>query len=282
MTVYKVLVSHINPDISFEPIPEAPWSQSVPDDEALIVLLNRIAIASSQSKPLEYPEVEITAESRRAFITIVNGHLYYTERNSNRQNLQVVAENIPDLLKGLPVELEKPREETYVRERHQPNRRYHGSGPSGGVFRAVFWGIFIALFAICAIRVFRELSYRPSLFQRPEFIYQKSGATVFMERYAGLYVNEYREGSYVLELEATGELHVYELWRSPKLGTYMRVPVANYAVQYGLHDDEPSLIADSKYLLKPIDPRALSMYGLEFRRHDGAITELGPVTEGPQ
>lgn len=279
MTVYKVLVSNVNSDITFEPPVEADWSQRIDTDEELIILLNRIAIVSSQTKPIEYPEVEITVDSRRAFITIVDGHIYYTERNSNRQNLQVVAENVPDLLKGLHVELEKPPEQKREHVQHQLPRRYKGTGGTGGGVRLAFWLIFCGIFGFCVLYVFKELTDRPSLIQKADFIFQSSGMELFLERHAGLYVNDYREGSLVLELELSGQIHLYELWRSPSEGSFIRVPVTHYKVEYGLHADKPALLAASKYVIVPLESGSLSMYGLTFQRHDGVISELGPVRD---
>lgn len=67
----------------------------------MIILLNRVAITSSQHPSHEYPIITVVAGSIRATITVIGGQLYYTDPNAlNRSNIKVVADGVMQLLKG--------------------------------------------------------------------------------------------------------------------------------------------------------------------------------------
>ena len=98
---YQVRLSHINSDYSVVPLPIDTWSTVVEDEDALIIMLNRVAITSSQHPTHEYPVISVAAGSIRATITVIGGQLYYTDPNVlNRSNIKVVAGGALQLLKG--------------------------------------------------------------------------------------------------------------------------------------------------------------------------------------
>lgn len=271
---YKVRLSHINPDFGIEPTPETPWSVDVETDDEMVLLLNRVAITSSQEPAADCPELEILVGSKRLLVTAVGGQLYFTEPYSaNRQSLKVVPDEIIRLLQN------KPLEEVFIEaEAEEAPVRYSG-GASGGspLFKVILWLILLSIMGLSGGVVWKELSYRPRLVIAPDFIPSLSSDSELLRELYGVYVSEYREGGLAFELAEDGRFKLYEMWYSAKRGRFTLVQVASLDVQIGMHADESALLAGEMHLLLPQEEDVISMHGIAFHRHLGVLEEIGEV-----
>jgi len=279
---YQVRLSHINSDYSVVPLPIGTWSSVVEDDDDLIIMLNRVAITSSQHPSHEYPVISVAAGSIRATITVIGGQLYYTDPNAlNRSNIKVVADGVLQLLKGSSFESVLQSEAAMLngeakladksrRSRVEPSVRRH--------LLVVLLVVLLAVLCNTVISTWKQLTGGPALVPIFEFT---SGAIAgeSIRAYSGLYVEGYQEGGKVIELTDEGQFKLYEMWRSAELAGFTLQQVESLALRLGSQGDEPALLAGDFYLLLPKGDDRILLNGILFRRHFGALADIGELQQ---
>jgi len=279
---YQVRLSHINSDYSVVPLPIGTWSSVVEDDDDLIIMLNRVAITSSQHPSHEYPVISVAAGSIRATITVIGGQLYYTDPNAlNRSNIKVVADGVLQLLKGSSFESVLQSEAAMLngeakladksrRSRVEPSVRRH--------LLVVLLVVLLAVLCNTVISTWKQLTGGPALVPIFEFT---SGAIAgeSIRAYSGLYVEDYQEGGKVIELTDEGQFKLYEMWRSADLAGFTLQQVESLALRLGSQGDEPALLAGDFYLLLPKGDDRILLNGILFRRHFGALADIGELQQ---
>jgi len=277
---YQVRLSHINSDYSVVPLPVDAWSTVIEDDDGLIIMLNRVAITSSQHPTHEYPVISIAAGSIRATITVIGGELYYTDPNAlNRSNIKVVAGGVLQLLKGSSFDSVLQSEAAMItREAELANKsRRSRVGPSMREHLLVV--LLIVLLAVLCKTVFstwKQLTEDPALVPIFEFT-PGAIAGESIRAYAGLYVEGYQEGGKVIELTDEGQFKLYEMWRSAELAGFTLKQVESLLLRLGSQGDKPALLAGDFYLLLPKEDDRILLNGILFRRHFGALADIGEL-----
>ena len=276
---YQVRLSHIHPDYSVEPPPTDTWSAVVEEDDDLIVMLNRVAIASSQNPSHEYPVIDVVAGSIRATITVIGGQLYYTDPNApNRSNIRVVADSALQLLHGSSLEsvlqaeaaMDDDDDESPVASGEY---RRSGVGPRA---RATLLTVLLTVLTCLLATSWKQLTYRPSLVPDYEFT-PRAIAGMEMRAYSGIYVEGYQEGGQVLELTDEGQLKLYEMWHSTETSGFTLRQIESLELRLGAQGDKPALMAGEFYLLLPRGDDRILMSGVLFRRHIGSLGDIGKV-----
>ena len=277
---YQVRLSHINSDYSVVPLPIGTWSSVVEDDDDLIIMLNRVAITSSQHPSHEYPVISVAAGSIRATITVIGGQLYYTDPNAlNRSNIKVVADGVLQLLKGSSFESVLQSEAAMLngeakladksrRSRVEPSVRRH--------LLVVLLVVLLAVLCNTVISTWKQLTGGPALVPIFEFT---SGAIAgeSIRAYSGLYVEDYQEGGKVIELTDEGQFKLYEMWRSAELAGFTLQQVESLPLRLGSQGDKPALMAGDFYLLLPKGDDRILLNNILFRRHSGPLDNIGKL-----
>ena len=270
---YKIRLTHIHSDYSVEPTPTKSWSVRIEEDEELVLMMNRVAITSSQHPVVDFPTMEITLGSTRVVVTAVSGQLYYTDPNSpNRQNLKVIAEEAIQLLHGNPLEIvfqPEAEAETSKPVRYRPS----GMGPWP---KAVLLLSMAVIVGFCVKVIKDHLGYRPSLVASIRFIPSIGGGEVFREVH-GIYVDQYREGGLVLEVTKEGHFNLYEMWHSKERGGFILLLIESHEVLVGSQDGQQALLAGEVFLLLPQHGEKLFLNGIMFRRYLGTLKDIGEV-----
>lgn len=274
--LYQVRLSHIHPDYSVEPPPVDTWSAVVEGDDDLIVMMNRVAITSSQNPSHEYPVIDVVAGSIRATITVIGGQLYYTDPNApNRSNIKVVADGALLLLHGSSFESVLQAEAAMEDEAPATTGAYRPSG-IGPRVRATLLVVLLTIFGCMVTTTWQQLAYRPSLV--PDFEFTPGAiAGVGIRAYSGIYVEGYQEGGQVLELTDEGQFKLYEMWHSTELAGFTLIQIESLPLRLGSQGDKPALMAGDFFLLLPRDEDRILMSGVLFRRHIGALGDVGKV-----
>ena len=277
---YQVRLSHINSDYSVVPLPIDTWSTVVEDEDALIIMLNRVAITSSQHPTHEYPVISVAAGSIRATITVIGGQLYYTDPNVlNRSNIKVVAGGALQLLKGSSFESVLKSEAAMLigeakladksrRARMAPNVREH--------LLIVLLIVLLAVLSNTVISTWKQLTEGPALV--PDFEFTPGAiAGESIRAYSGLYVEDYQEGGKVIELTNEGQFKLYEMWRSAELAGFTLQQVESLPLRLGSQGDKPALMAGDFYLLLPKGDDRILLNNILFRRHSGPLDNIGKL-----
>ena len=191
---YQVHLSHINADYSVVPLPIGTWSSLLEDDDDLIILLNRVAITSSQHPSHEYPIITVVAGSIRATITVIGGQLYYTDPNAlNRSNIKVVAVRVMQLLKGSSFESVLQSDAATILEEaelagNKSRRLWFGPRVRGHLLV-----VLLAVLSNTVISTWKQLTAAPNLV--PVFDFTPGAiAGESIRAYSGLYMEDYQEG----------------------------------------------------------------------------------------
>jgi hypothetical protein len=274
--LYQVSLSNIHPDYSVDPPPTDTWSAVVEDDDALIVMMNRVAIASSQNQSHEYPVLDIVTGGIRATITVIGGQLYYTDPSTpNRSNIKVVADGALKLLHGSSFESVLQAEAEIESEAARSSAPYRPSviGPR---LRLVLWIVLFASIGTSLTLLWRGLTYRPRLVPTSEFV---PGAIdeMSLRSYTGIYVDGYQEGGRVLELTPEGQFILYEMWHSAGSESFTLKQVESLSMTLGTQYGEPALMVEEFYLLQPRTEGRILMGGVLFEPHVGALGDIGTV-----
>lgn len=193
---YEIQVSHIREDYTISDQHSEVWKCTIHRGDELILLLNRVAIATTQFAVFEFPEVEIQSDKRRVYVRAISGKLYYTEHgSSHRKDLVVIPEEILRLLQGQSVEqaLHHDPEDVYVRP--DPGR-WHGSRS----IKYIFLAITLVMLAGSIYYCWRALNYQPRLVEPPRFVHMMENQGELLRKYADVYVSELREGATLFEL----------------------------------------------------------------------------------
>lgn len=275
---YQVRLSHIHPDYTVEPPPTDTWSTIVDEDDDLIVMLNRVAITSSQNLSHEYPVVDVVAGSIRASITVIGGQLYYTDPNRpNRSNIKVVADGALQLLHGSSFESVLKADAAMVAEEESAANVYRR--PERNPLVRTAW-LVVLLVVLCSMLVttWKQLAYRPSLVPDYEFT-PGAMAGGSLRAYSGLYVEAFQEGGKVLELTDAGQFQLYEMWRSEAAAEFTLIQVESLPVRLGSQGQKPALMAGDFYLLLPRGEDRILMSGALYTRHRGALGDIGEVQQ---
>jgi len=278
---YKVSVTHINSDLTAEPPPEGPWEEVLHTDEALVLLLNRVAVATTQTTFLDIPQVEITVGHKRATVSAIAGQLFYNDAHSkNHQNLKVIADEVLGLLADKPLEeiftdsTEDDKEEGV--DRYLMN--YRSTGLSS-MFSFIFLLVLCSVIGICGRVLWLEFSIQPSLIKPNQFIPILDGEAEIIRKYSDIYVNEYREGGSVFEIDETGLIVFYELWYSEEVNGFVLKQTESFDLQVGTEMNEVAMLAGEYHLLLPKGPDLISLHDLEYKRLRGQLGELGQVVD---
>ena len=188
---YKVRLTHIHSDFSLEPAGALPWTVELNNDDDLILLMNRVAVETTQHVLGDHPELEITVGSRRSIVAVVSGQLYYTDIHSqNRKGLKLVAEEIISMLQGKPVDLalRKESEDDDVGFVHHPapSLRYWSLRSMRRGLRYCVLLLLIAVCATCSLIVWESLSDEPSLLAVDRFVSRGAGADQALREVSGV------------------------------------------------------------------------------------------------
>ncbi|MDP4644290.1 MAG: hypothetical protein NWS71_07605 [Opitutales bacterium] len=272
---FKVRLSHINPDFTVEPVPEGSWTDEMADDDALIYLMNRVAVSEHGQTLVEFPEIEITKGSQRVTVTSVKGQLFYNDPHSaNRQNLKVVPEEVIRLLQ------DKPLDEVFTNDSEQheaPTIKYQKKSTVAQVFGVLaLLGMAVVMF-ICGRVILHEFTYRPSLIVEPKFIHTMEGEQVALKKYSGVFVSEYREGGLVFQLLDNGHSDFYEMWWSPERNRFILILTESHDTLVGINEGKLAFLAGDYHLILPTDSQTMTLHGITYQRHEGSLDDVGEV-----
>ena len=270
---YDIRVSHIGEDYATTDEDSHVWTRTIEEPSELILLLNRIAIATTQFPFVDFPEVRISWDSHHVDIRVINGKLYYTElKSSHRKDLVVTPDEVIRLLEGQPVEQalrRDPQEDVYIRP------------ISGGNFdtrrirNAFFWAS-LALLAASIFYSWRSLSQQVLLVKAPHFVHTMENEGELLRKYADVYLSELREGGTVFQLTEDGKFSTYELWYSRSEKAYNLVPTGSFHVSAGLHQGEPALLAGEIHLME-LSGDKIVLHGKPYQRYGKELSTLGDV-----
>lgn len=273
--LYELRVSNISEDYTITDDLTESWTCRIEDPAELILLLNRVAIATTQFPVVEFPEVRISWESHHVQIRAINGKLYYTElKSSNRRDMVVTPDEVVRLLEGQSVEQalrRDPEEDVYIRP------------TSGGHLGArqvknALLVISLSLLAASTFFSWRSLSQQVRLVKVPNFVHTMENEGELLRQYADVYASELREGGTVFELTENGEFSIFELWYSPTKKEFNLVPVETYRVSAGLHQGKPALLAGELHLLE-LSGDKIVLHGVSYQRYGKKLSSLGDVLE---
>ena len=279
---YQVRLSHINSDYSVVPLPIDTWSSVIEDDDDLIIMLNRVAITSSQHPTHEYPIITVVAGSIRATITVIGGQLYYTDPNAlNRSNIKVVADGVLQLLKGSSFESVLQSEAAMISQEAESadwSRRSRVGPNVRGHLLVVLLVVLLAVLSNTVMSTWKQLTGSPNLVPIFEFT-PGTIAGGSIRAYSGLYVEGYQEGGKVMELTDEGQFKLYEMWRSAGLAGFTLKQVESLPLRLGSQGDKPALMAGDFYLLLPKGEDSMLLSGVLFQRHLGALDNIGELQQ---
>ena len=273
--LFHIRVSNIGEDYRISDLHNEVWTCRIEDAGELVLLLNRVAIATTQFPVVEFPEVRISWDSHHVHIRAINGKLYYTElKSAHRRDLVVTPDEVIRLLEGQPVEqaLQRdPDEDNYVR----PSS---GGRMGAGQFKRALLLLSLALLAVSGFYSWKTLSDQVRLVKAPNFVHTMENEGALLRKYADVYVSDLREGGAVFELTEDGRFSIYELWFSPKEQEYSLVPVDSFRVSGGLFKGKPALLAGEVHLLK-LAENEIRLHGIPYERHGRGLSSLGDVLE---
>jgi hypothetical protein len=276
---FSATFRHIDKDFGFEALELGRWSEDYEDEESFILALNRMAIASSQQSVFDFPEVEVRAKLRRVTIRAIDGQLYYSDFNSQHQkDLKVVPDEVVSLLGGTPIEgvfqAQESEPTTYVPPQLKPYRNERNRYITVGALI-----LMLVVLGICSQFIWHDVSQPARLHTAPQFIPSLSEESEVLRKYADVYVSEYREGAMLFELTREGQLSRYEMWHSKQRNGFVLVRVDSSPLQVGRHNGELAMLAGEIYLLVPQGDEMLSLLGVHYRRHHGALTSIGELLD---
>ena len=275
---YQIRLSHINPDYTVEPVPTGSWSAVIEDDEDLIVMMNRLAITSSQHPSNEYPIMDIDAGGIRATLTVIGGQLYYTDTNvPNRSSIRVIAEGAVQLLHGSSLE-HVQQEEALLRAEEERRAELCRSTRLVPRFRSSLW--FVVLVSLLGLGMFivKEWNQQPSLVPEHAFV-SDSMDGIDIHKYAGVYLEGIHEGAQVFELTDEGQFMLYEMWHTVESKAYRLEQIESLLVRPGSHGNRTALMAAEFFLLIPQGDGRILMDGVLFDRHIGTLESLGTLAQ---
>ncbi len=278
---YQIRLSHINPDYTVEPLPTGSWSAVIEDDEDLIVMMNRVAITSSQNSSHEYPVMDIDAGDIRVTVTVIGGQLYYTDTNvPNRSNIKVIAEGAIQLLHGSSPE-HVQREEALLRAEEARRAALCQSTRLVPRFRSGLWFVLLVSFLGLSMYIVKEWNQQPSLVPEHAFVADSTGE-MDIRNYTGRYVEGIFEGAQVFELTDEGQFMLYEMWHTAESEAYRIEQIESLPVRLGSHGNSPALMAAEFFLLVPKGDGRILMDGVLFDQHIGKLEGLGAIVRAPE
>ncbi|HKK18026.1 MAG TPA: hypothetical protein VJ952_05020 [Opitutales bacterium] len=273
---YEIRVSHIREDYTISDEHSEVWTRTVEDLEDLKLMLNRIAIATTQFPVVEFPEIRISWDSHHVHIRAIKGKLYYTElKSNNRKDLVVTPDEALRLLEGQPLEQALRRDEeedAYVRPRA-------GSGFGTIRLKKILLALSLLLIAGSSFYIWKSLSQQVQLVKAPHFVHTMEEEGELFRKYADVYVNELREGSTVFEVSKSGILSIYEMWYSPAGKVFNLIPAGEYRLSAGLHRGQPAFLAGEYHLLELHDDKIM-LHGMPFERYGKKLTSIGKILKG--
>ncbi|HAV12233.1 MAG TPA: hypothetical protein DCX06_01890 [Opitutae bacterium] len=275
---YKVRLSHINKDFTFDPYPEGYWSDQVPDDSGLIFLMNRVAVAASQHATVEFPEIEINKEGRRVTVTAVNGQLIYNDTHTAHcQNLKVIPDEVIRLLE------DKPLDQVFV------GRGDEDSGAKLGSYRKARYSLAfqIIIFAMMLGSLFwagvvyhNEFVVNQSLTEPLEFEAEPDLEDINTSKtFSGVYYNEIRDGGTVFRISSNGIFEYYEMWYSKQTGLYELHRRLHLPFIVGKHNGELAFLAGEVHLLMPVSDDTIALHNDVYQRSQGPLETFGNVVK---
>ena len=278
---YQVCLSHINSDYSVDPLPTGSWSAVIDEDDDLIVMLNRVAITSSQNPSHEYPVMDIDAGEIRAIVTVIGGQLYYTDANvPNRSNIKVIAEGALKLLHGSSLEHVQQEEALLRAEQARLENLYRSQRLVPRMRSILLFLLFASLLGL-GVFVVDEFNQQPSLVPEYSFV-ANSIEGMDIRKYTGVYLEGIQEGAQVFELTDDGQFLLYEMWRTTEAGAYRLERIESLPIRLGSHGNRPALMGAEFYLLLPKGDRGILMDGVLFYQHIGGIESLGTLVDASE
>lgn len=272
---FKVRLSHINQDFTIEPAPNGSWTDEIADDDALVYLMNRVAVAGHGQALVEFPEIEITKGSLRVTVTSVKGQLFYNDPHSkNRQNLKVVPEEVIRLLQ------DKPLDEVFTDDsdpHEMPTVKYQKKSVLTQTLSTLSLLGMLAVIFVCGRVILREFTYRPSLIVEPKFIHTIEGEHAAFKKYSGVFVSAYREGGLVFQLLDNGQFDFYEMWWSPSRNRFILILIESHDTLAGISEGKLAFLAGDYHLIIPADTQSMTLHGITYSRHAGSLNDVGEV-----
>lgn len=278
MMPYDIRVSHITSEYTIEPDQTQEWSVTLSNRDEIILLLNRIAIATTQYPVVEFPEVKITRETRRVIIRAISGQLYYSEVHSDtRKDLKVIPEEAIRLLEGQSIEQAFARKEEV--EAYLPGASQHSR--SSKLVSRLIMSLCTVIFFAAAFYSWSVWSQTSSLITTPRFIHILENEGELFREYADVYISEQREGAMVFELLDDGTLTIYELWFSTERNRFVLFTLESHRVLGGLQGGEPALLAGDFHLFQ-LASEGMVLHGTVFTRYHKPLSTLGEVMKSRQ
>ena len=279
MDSYKVRVSDINPDFSWDPEPVGTWLKVCEHQDDLVLLLNRIAIATTQGCGAEPPVAEITWGSQRVRVQVLNGFLYYSDLAcTSRSNLKILAEEVVSLLSGEQTDAGLQGYQAVADQERSCDTeiRYRANSHRGRFFLLVAC---CAVTAFCGYLVLNALLSKPLLVGPPPFTSQEIAGDSLLSDLCGVYVSDFRDGGYVCEIHPEGDFVLYEMWRLERRAGFVLVVVETLALLEGMHYDAPALLAGGVRLIRPLKDGDISMQNIRMMKYAGSVKEIGEIIE---
>ncbi|MGZ0710281.1 hypothetical protein ACWPKO_18280 [Coraliomargarita sp. W4R53] len=277
---FSATFRHIDQDFGFEGLELGHWSAEYDDEEAFILALNRMAIASSQHSLLDFPEVDVQAEIGRITVRAINGQLFYTDLHSkNRKDLKVVPVEVVRLIGGKPLEEVFLAEETSEDECVPPAKSGQYKSGSSLFTKGMAFVLMVVVLSFSGKYIWQDVSHTPRLHTAPQFIPSLSEQSDVLRQYADVYVSEYREGAMLFELTRRGEFARYEMWHSTERNGFVLVHIDTQHVQVGRHDGQTAMLANEIYLLVPQQDESMELHGVHYSRHHGPLVSIGELID---
>lgn len=274
---YEIRVTHICEDFTITDVHSEVWKRSIDNSDDLTLLLNRVAIATTQFSVVEFPEVQIQWESRRVLIRAISGKLYYTEHgSSHRKDLVVVPEEILRLLEGQSVEQalhRDPEEDVYSRP------AFAGSAYGSSKFKRNFLLLTLIIFGCSLYYSWNVLTESSTLLESPRFVATMEKQGELLRQYADVYVSELREGATLFQLTEEGKFTTYEMWFSKDRKKRVLIPMEVHQVVAGFYKGEDALLAGEIHVLQ-LKADTIVLHGMTYKRFGKKISELGEVLIG--
>ena len=98
-----------------------------------------------------------------------------------------------------------------------------------------------------------------------------------LKNYQGVYLSAVKEGGYVLELSASGQLDLYEMWYSKQQQSYVLVLTQSYPLLVGSHDGKLAFLGGEYHLLEVVSDGVLQLHNIMYRQQNAPLTVLGKV-----
>ncbi len=253
-----------------------PWETEISEDRELVIFLNRLAIASSQSHAIEQPFAEIRVGGKRASVTAIRGQLIYSDLHRvNVQNLKVIAEEavgfLTDRIRPGSEELDGGGDDEPV-----VPVRYHDHGwRTAQIIRGAAFTFLAAVLILLGVRIYEAVSDRSTLMDRTSFVPGLADKQGFFDRYSGIFFDETGDGGRLIEISADGRFRLYQIEGLPGDTGWLREPLEDLPLTLGMSEGREAALGGGTYLLVPLDKNTIRLFGRTFTRYDERADRFG-------